>query len=127
MNKKREKDEYIERLYYMKEDRDDSIEALKTAVNGNMDTSIIDELSSEDLIELSADGHIPPDRAGGQGLQFYLQYWQRFNRDSVYGRTSGFRVFHFLRHEFLPDRRGHDCSKNKIGGHALNDPVACAF
>lgn len=56
MNKKREKDEYIERLYYMKEDRDDSIEALKTAVDGNMDTSIIDELSSEDLVELSVDG-----------------------------------------------------------------------
>ena len=56
MNKKREKDEHIERLYYMKEDRDDSIEALKTAMNGNMDSSIIDELSSEDLVELSADG-----------------------------------------------------------------------
>ena len=55
MNHKREKDEHIERLYYMKEEGADSTEALKTAMNGNMDFGLIDELSSEDMVELSAD------------------------------------------------------------------------
>ncbi|MFC1675479.1 metal-dependent transcriptional regulator [Planctomycetota bacterium] len=55
MNKKREKDEHIERLYYMKEDQTDSVDTLKTAMNGNMDFEIIDELSSEDMVELFAD------------------------------------------------------------------------
>ncbi len=56
MNHKREKDEHIERLYYMKEKETDSTDALKTAMNGNMDFGLIDELSSEDMIKLSADG-----------------------------------------------------------------------
>jgi len=55
MNTKREKDEHIERLYYMKEDQDDSIETLKKAMNGKLNSGIIDELSSEDMVELSAE------------------------------------------------------------------------
>ena len=55
MNRKREKDEHIERLYYMKEEGADSTEALKTAMNGNMDSAVIDELASENMVELTAD------------------------------------------------------------------------
>jgi len=56
MNHKREKDEHIERLYYMEEDQADSIDALKTAMNENYDAGVIDELSSEDMVELTDDG-----------------------------------------------------------------------
>ncbi len=56
MNRKREKDEHIERLYYMEEEQDDSIETLKKAMNSKLDSDIIDELSSEDMVELSAEG-----------------------------------------------------------------------
>ncbi len=52
MNHKMEKDEYIERLYNMKEHRKDSINDLKNAINGNFDVAIIDELLSEDMIDL---------------------------------------------------------------------------
>jgi len=55
-NRKRERDEYLEQLWYMKEEGSDSAESLKTAMMGKLDSSIIDELSSEDLVELSADG-----------------------------------------------------------------------
>ena len=55
MNKKREKDEHLERLYYMKEQGSDSIETLVTSMNGNCDFAIIDEWSSEDMLELSED------------------------------------------------------------------------
>ena len=57
MNHKQEKDEHIERLYYMKEDQADSIENLKKAMNGKLDSDIIDELSSEDMVELTEDGN----------------------------------------------------------------------
>ncbi len=56
MSKNREKDEHIERLYHMKEDSKDSINDLKIAMNGNCDTGIIDELESEDMVELLAEG-----------------------------------------------------------------------
>ena len=46
MNRKREKDEHIEQLYYMKEDSTDSMAALKSTMNENYDATIIDELSS---------------------------------------------------------------------------------
>jgi len=55
VNKKQEKDEHIERLYYMKEDQTDSIDALKSAMNENYDATVIDELLSEDMVELSED------------------------------------------------------------------------
>ena len=57
MNHKQKKDEHIERLYYMKEDHVDSIDALKNAMNGNYDDAIIDELSSEDMVQLSQDSN----------------------------------------------------------------------
>ncbi|MHC4075111.1 MAG: metal-dependent transcriptional regulator [Planctomycetota bacterium] len=55
MNTKKEKDEHIERLYHMKEDGKDSVADLKVAMNGNCDMSIIDELESEDMVDLSAE------------------------------------------------------------------------
>ena len=55
MNTKKEKDEHIERLYYMKEENKDSIAALKNAMNENYNAAIIDELSSEDMVQLSQD------------------------------------------------------------------------
>jgi DtxR family Mn-dependent transcriptional regulator len=56
MNTKKEKDEHIERLYYMKENNKDSFTDLKVAMNGNCNSNIIDGLESEDIVELSADG-----------------------------------------------------------------------
>ncbi len=56
-NRKMERDEHIERVYYMKEEGTDTIEALVAAMNGNYDSAIIDELSSEDMVELSDDGN----------------------------------------------------------------------
>ncbi len=57
MNKKQEKDEHIERLYNMKENQTDSIDVLKKAMNEGYDTAIIDELSSEDMVQLSQDSN----------------------------------------------------------------------
>jgi DtxR family Mn-dependent transcriptional regulator len=57
MNTKKEKDEHIERLYYMKENNKDSLADLKVAMNGNCDMNIIDELEAEDMVELLADGN----------------------------------------------------------------------
>jgi len=45
VNKKREKDEHIERLYYMKEEGADLMDALKNAMNSNFDAAIVVELS----------------------------------------------------------------------------------
>ena len=55
MNRKREKDEYLEQLYYMKEEGTDSIVTLKSTMNENYDTAIIDELVVEDMVQLSED------------------------------------------------------------------------
>lgn len=57
MNHKREKDECIERLYYMKEDGTNSVDTLKSIMDENYDTAMIDELSSEDMVELSEDNN----------------------------------------------------------------------
>ena len=57
MNKKQEKDEHIERLYNMKENQTDSIDVLKNAMNEGYDAAIIDELLSEDMIQLSQDSN----------------------------------------------------------------------
>jgi len=57
VNKKQEKDEHLERLYYMKEDRADSIDVLKNAMNESYDAAIIGELSSEDMVQLSRDSN----------------------------------------------------------------------
>jgi DtxR family Mn-dependent transcriptional regulator len=55
MNRKREKDEYIEQLYYMREDGTDAILYLKSSMNDNYDSSIIDELVLEDMVQISED------------------------------------------------------------------------
>jgi DtxR family Mn-dependent transcriptional regulator len=56
MSKKMERDEHLEQLWYMKEDGKDSIDAIKTALNENFDGAIIDQLSSEDMVELTEQG-----------------------------------------------------------------------
>ena len=58
MNRKRKKDEHLERLWCMKEDGNDSINELKSAMSGNFDAAIIDELLSEDIIELAEERNI---------------------------------------------------------------------
>jgi DtxR family Mn-dependent transcriptional regulator len=57
MNRKREKDEHMEHLYYMKEDGTNSIAALKNAMNEHYDALIIDELALEDMVQLSEDSN----------------------------------------------------------------------
>ena len=54
MNRKRERDEHIERLYYMKEEETDYMGALKSAMSENFNAAIIDELVSENMVELTA-------------------------------------------------------------------------
>jgi DtxR family Mn-dependent transcriptional regulator len=56
MGRKKDKDEHIEHLYYMLENKKDSIETLKTDMKDNFDSGMIDELSSEDMVELSDNG-----------------------------------------------------------------------
>ena len=53
MNRKREKDEHIERLYYMKEEDSSSVDVLKSVMNENFNVTVIDELSFEDMVELT--------------------------------------------------------------------------
>ena len=55
-NKKREKEEYLERLWCMKEDAKDSKDDLKSMINHSFDESIIDELVHKDLVELRENG-----------------------------------------------------------------------
>ena len=52
MSKKRERDEYLEQLWYMKEKEDDSIESLKSNMNISYDPDVIGELVFEDMVEL---------------------------------------------------------------------------
>ena len=56
MNKKRERDEHIEQLWHMKEEGNDSADRLKSAMGESYDAGIIDELVSEDVVELTAGG-----------------------------------------------------------------------
>ncbi len=53
MNNNREKDEHIEQLWYMKEGGRDSIDALKGGMGGNYNGDVVDELASEELVELA--------------------------------------------------------------------------
>ncbi len=57
MGRKREKDEHLERLYYMKEDGTDLTATLKDTMKENYDAAIINELSSEDMVQLSQDNN----------------------------------------------------------------------
>ncbi len=54
-NNKREKDEHVERLYYMKEDGTDTVDALQIAMNGNYDAAVVNDLVSDGMVELSGD------------------------------------------------------------------------
>ena len=53
MSKKRERDEYLEQLWYMKEEGKDSIDALKSALGTDYDADITNELLSDGLVQLS--------------------------------------------------------------------------
>ncbi|MEE8399640.1 MAG: metal-dependent transcriptional regulator [Desulfobacterales bacterium] len=55
LDRKKEKEEYLERLWEMKESGLDSLDDLTVALNGSYDTPIIEELASENLAELSAE------------------------------------------------------------------------
>ncbi|MBW1768240.1 MAG: FeoA domain-containing protein [Deltaproteobacteria bacterium] len=57
MNDKQEKEEYLERLWRMKEEGKDSMDFLRSTIGENFNTAIIDELLSEDLVELTKDNH----------------------------------------------------------------------
>lgn len=52
MSKKRERDEYLEQLWYMKEKEEDSIEWLKSSMDINYDPDLVEELVYEDMVEL---------------------------------------------------------------------------
>lgn len=54
-NHKREKEEYLERLWRMKSENKDSMDALKSAMAESFDTEIVDELLSEDMVKVSKD------------------------------------------------------------------------
>ena len=51
-NRQREKDEYLERLWYMKTEQKESIDVLKNAMEENYDPKMVDELLSEELVNL---------------------------------------------------------------------------
>ncbi len=52
MSKKRERDEYLEQLWYMKEKEEDSIDVLKSSTDVTYDPDVIGELVYEDMVEL---------------------------------------------------------------------------
>ncbi len=56
-NRKRDKEEYLEILWRMKNEEKDSMDVLKNAMGENFDTEIVDELLSEDLVELTEDNN----------------------------------------------------------------------
>jgi len=53
MNKKRERDEHLEQLWYMKEEGKDSIDVVKSTMDASYDPDIVGELVSEGLVELT--------------------------------------------------------------------------
>jgi len=52
-NAKREKDEHMEQLWYMKESGRDSIDALKAGMESNYNDEVVDQIAYENLVELS--------------------------------------------------------------------------
>lgn len=54
MARKTEQDEYLEQLWYLKEDGKASIEDLKSAMNGELDLKAVDELSRCGLVNVSS-------------------------------------------------------------------------
>ena len=51
-NRQKEKEEYLERLWEMKEDKSESLDDFKRAVNGDFDPELAELLASEGLVEL---------------------------------------------------------------------------
>jgi DtxR family Mn-dependent transcriptional regulator len=64
MNKKREKDEHIEQLWYMRENGSDSIDSLKNSLGDSFNADIIDELASEDIVKLTQGNKIALTKKG---------------------------------------------------------------
>jgi DtxR family Mn-dependent transcriptional regulator len=89
VNKKQEKDEHIERLYNMKEKQADSIDVLKNAMNGNYDVAIIDELSSEDMVQLSQDSNTIALTEKGTGYALQLIRAHRLAERLLYDVLGG--------------------------------------
>jgi len=56
MNRKREKDEHLERLWNMKEEGKNSMDVLKDAMDKDFNADIVNELSSDGLVELKEGG-----------------------------------------------------------------------
>ncbi|MHC4087602.1 MAG: hypothetical protein ACYSU5_20710 [Planctomycetota bacterium] len=75
MNRKREKDEHIEQLYYMKEEGKVSINDLKSALDTGYDEDITNELLSEDLLELDKDNNTIALTKNGEDYARYS--WRR--------------------------------------------------
>lgn len=55
MANKPEQDEYLEQLWYMKEEGKDSVATLKRAMNGAFEAKVIEELSLSGLVSMSQD------------------------------------------------------------------------
>ena len=89
MNHKREKDEHIERLYYMKEDGIDLITTLKNTMNENYDAAIIEELSSEDMVQLSQDSNTITLTEKGNGYAMQLIRAHRLAERLLYDVLGG--------------------------------------
>jgi len=53
MNKKRERDEHLEQLWYMKEEGRDLVAGLQEVMKEGYDFNIIEELAAEEMVELS--------------------------------------------------------------------------
>ena len=54
-SRQHEKDEYIERLWYMREDQEESLDALKDSLDDGFDATVLDELTSDGLVAVSKD------------------------------------------------------------------------
>jgi len=70
MTTKRETDEHVEQLWYMKEEGQVSADALKDAMGEGYDPGVINELISRDMVELPAGGEI---RFTKQGEEYARQ------------------------------------------------------
>ncbi len=57
MNRKRETDEHLERLWYMKEEGKDLLAALRELMSASYDADIVAELESQGMVELSEDNN----------------------------------------------------------------------
>ena len=89
MNDKRVKDEHIERLYYMKEEGTDSISALKSAMSEGFDAEIVEQLSSEQTVDLDEVGQTIGLTAKGEGYARQLIRAHRLAERLLYDVLGG--------------------------------------